>query len=266
MAQIEDQRILVWCNKEKNIQPAIIDAVYLAIKLEKEVCLFANYNIAETRKKFFIRITKYAEIIKKDFPELNVSTLLLQGKLPALMNELGEKYNSIMLCCGTKFTNKLLSAFYESGFPFLFSRPTQIQDNRFKKIIIPIDCRNKTKDATLWGSYMGRFNRSELILHVANDSDPESKLKIAKIVAFIKKFYGQFIFNYWFQTTQIESIEILNNSVSINEKFDLLIYTGNAKVLVHNKTVNPIEKSIINKTSTPVLLINPEKDMYVLCN
>jgi hypothetical protein len=52
MAQIEDQRILVWCNCSENIKSSIIDAVYLAIKLNKELCLFANYISEKDKNKF----------------------------------------------------------------------------------------------------------------------------------------------------------------------------------------------------------------------
>lgn len=97
MARIEDQRILIYCNREENIKAPILDAVYLALKLEKEVCLFANYTNTKEHQKLKQRVQTYAETIKKDIPNLDISILLLEGTLENLMRELGEKYNSIML-------------------------------------------------------------------------------------------------------------------------------------------------------------------------
>ena len=230
------------------------------------MCLFSNYINLKEKRRYYNRIKKYAETIKKDIPDLEISTLLLKGKLSELMNELGEKYNSILLCCGNKATNYLLKAFYKSGFPFLFSKTTQIHDHRFKKIIIPVDYRNNTKDSTLWGSYLGRFNQSELILNIANDSNQELKVKVTNIVAFVKKFYSQFTFNYWFENGQNGSNGIHKESINKKEHFDLLIFTGSIAVSPIEKIFGPFEKKIINNTSLPVILINPQKDMYVLCN
>lgn len=266
MAQIEDQRILIWCNQENNIQAVILDAVYLALKLEKGICLFANYSSPKNKKIFYKRIVNYAKTIKKDIPDLDVSTLLLKGKLSTLMNDLGVKYNSILLCCGSKVDNTLLKAFYLSGFPFLFSKPTQHSNYRFKKIIIPIDYRNSTKESTLWGSYLGRFNQSEIVLNIANDTNKDLQFRVATIVAFVKKFYSQFMFNYLFENGQKGSWGIHKETILKEEKFDLLIFTGSLNVSLIDKIIGPFEKRIINKTSMSVLLNNPQKEMFVLCN
>jgi len=266
MAKIEDQRILVWCNQDKNLQQTIIDAVYFALKLEKEVCLFAHYKTENEKNIFQKRISSFANIIKKDIPQLSLTTLLLKGNLDQLIRDLGEKYNTIMLCFGGNLSNKLLNAFYKSGFPFYFSRGNKQQDNRFKRIIIPVDFRNNTKDATLWGSYMGRFNQSEIVLLKATDKDPDLKQNVDTIVAFVKKFYNQFIFNYWINDGEKSSWGIHSEAVAKSTNFDLLIFTGSLNVTLADRMIGPFEKRMIKKSkSTSMLLINPQKEMYVLC-
>lgn len=267
MAKIEDQRIVVWCNRDKNLQQTIIDAVFFALKLEKEVCLFAHFETEKEKGILQNRISTFAGLIKKDIPQLSVTTLLLKGKLDQLIRDLGEKYNTIMLCSGGKFTNQLLKAFYKSGFPFYFSKGNVQVENKFKKIIIPIDFRNNTKEATLWGSYLGRFNQSEITLLKATDSDPEIKQKVDAIMAFVKKFYDQFIFNYWVSNGSKNSWGIHDEAVANSNEFDLLIFTGSLNVTLADRIIGPFEKRMIQKSSTtPVLIINPQREMYVLCS
>jgi hypothetical protein len=267
MAKIEDQRILVWCNQEENLQQTIIDAVYFALKLEKEVCLFANYKTSKKQVILQKRILAFANIINKDIPQLSVTTLLLKGNLDHLIKDLGEKYNTILLCFGGNLSNRMLKAFYKSGFPFYFSRKNKQTETKFKKIIIPVDFRNNTKDATLWGSYLGRFNQSEIVLLAATDKNPDLKQKVDTIIAFVKKFYDQFSFNYRINNGLKNSWGIHDEAVAKSADYDLFIFSGSLNVSLVDRVVGPFEKRMVNNSiTTSVLLINPQREMYVLCS
>ena len=267
MALIEDQRIAVWCNRMEDAKSCIIDAVYMALKLEKELCLFANYRTEKQRKQLQLLVKAYADTIQKDVPKLDVSRLVIKGNMKNLIRELGEKYNVVMLCCNCKLNNKLLRLLYQSSFPFYFSKKEDSKNIKFRKILIPVDFRNSTKDATLWGSYFGRFNQSEIILHTANDKkDEELQNKVNNIVAFVKKFYGQFFFNYWIQKGEKGSREIHEDATNLSKEYDLMIFTGSLYVSLSDWLFGPFEKRVVNKASTSVLVINPQREMYVLCN
>lgn len=267
MALIEDQRIVVWCNKTKNIKACIIDAVYFSLKLEKELCIFANYNSEKERKIYQAKVKAYADTIKKDVPQLDVSRLVLKGKMKHIIRELGNTYNVVLLCCDCVLTNSMLKLLFRSSFPFYFSKKLDTQEGKFKRILIPIDFRNNTKDSTLWGSYLGRFNESEIILHTANDKkDKELHDRVNNLIAFVKKFYGQFLFNFWFQEGNAGSWEIHEDAAKQAQQYDLFIFTGSLNVSLLDWILGPFEKRIVNKISTSVLLINPQQEMYVLCN
>jgi hypothetical protein len=267
MAKIEDQRILVWCNSDENLQQTIIDAVYFALKLEKEICLFAHYKTGKEQAVLQKRVSTFANVINKDIPQLSVTTLLLKGNLDRLIRDLGEKYNTVLLCFGGNLTNGLLKAFYKSGFPFYFSRGNSQSENKFKRIIIPVDFRNNTKEATLWGSYLGRFNHSEITLLQATEKDVELKQKVDSIIAFVKKFYDQFIFNYWICEGEKNSWGIHDEAVDKSIDYELLIFTGSLNVSLADRIIGPFEKRMVKKSiTTSVLLINPQREMYVLCS
>lgn len=267
MAKIENQRIIIWCNQLKTLQGVILDAVYLALQLEKEICLFVNYRSEEEKKLLYQRSQTYAQTIKKDMKHLDVSTLMLEGHLHDLMPLLGETYNVILFCCGNIMDKQLLKAFYQSPFPFYFWKAFPLKKPRFKKILIPIDFRNSTKDATLWGSYLGRFNNSEIKLLVANDStDKDLNQKVNKIEVFVKKFYGQFSFPYSMEKGKAGSWRIHKEAIKNSDAYDLLIFTGSINISVIDRLLGPFEKQIVNRCKIPILLTNPQKEMYVLCS
>lgn len=267
MSQIEDQRIVVWCKHDTMLQTVLLDAVHLAIQLEKELCLFGNYQNRKQKKILEQRISNYASVIKKDLPQLDISSLLLEGRLPNLVKELGEKYNTILLCSGTLFNRELLKAFYRSGFPFFFSKQHNTAGHRFKKVMIPIDFRNSTKDATLWGSYMGRFNQSDISLYVANDMKaPEQQQRVDRIVAFVQRFYSQFGFGFRFEKGSKNSWGIHREALERTRPDELLIFTGSLNVSLPDHLIGPFEKRIVKKATSAVLLINPQQELFVLCN
>lgn len=267
MAKIEDQRIAVWYNRSNPVNQCIVDAVYLCIKLEKEICIFANYTTEKEKKKYEKEVQAYALTIKNDLPEMDVSILVLKGKMIDLIKDLGVKYNVVMLCSNNRIDNRLLKVFYRSGFPFFFSKNNQQHNSKFKKVIIPIDFRNSTKDATLWGSYLGRFNQSEIVLYTANDKkDQDLFQKVQSTIAFVKKFYGQFFFNFWFQNGRKGSWGIHKEATKEANNYDLIIFTGSLYVTLFDWIIGPFEKRIVNRSKTSVLLINPQKEMYVICD
>ncbi|MBN1927861.1 MAG: hypothetical protein JW798_18660 [Prolixibacteraceae bacterium] len=266
MAKIEDQRIVVWCNSNINLLNTILDAVYIALRFEKEVCLFANFKTSKQEKFLKEKLATLSATIKRDIPQVSVSTLMLKGPLFKHTGSLGGKYNVILFCTGLKISNNLLKAFYRSGFPFYFSAEKKTGENHFKKIIVPIDYRNSTKDAILWGSYFGRFNNSEIEMIYAEDNDPDLKSKVENIIAFVKKFYSQFYFNYWIENGNASSWKIHKKALNISADFDLLIFSGSFNVTFLDYIIGPFEKRIINKENhVPMLLVNPQKEMYVLC-
>ena len=267
MAKIEDQRIIIWCKEENELQGIILDAVYFALKLEKEICLFANYRSEEEKKRYLQLTRAYAQTIKKDIPDLDVSTLVLKGQLNKLVPVLGEKYNVILFCCGGKVNHTILNAFYRAGFPFYFWKASKLKENRFENILIPIDFRNSTKDATLWGSYLGRFNESEIHLQIANDkNNNDLNQKVEKLVNFVEKFYGQFTFQFLLKKGKAGSWKIHKEALKEVHDFDLLIFAGSLNVTFIDRLFGPFEKLIVNRSKTPVIITNPQKEMYVLCN
>jgi hypothetical protein len=267
MPLIENQRIGVWMNHSEPIGPCLIEAVYLALKLEKEVCLFASYTREKEKLHYEKKALLYAETILKDIPCISVSSLIKKGSLKDLVKKLGDEENFVLLCFNQKINKQILQAFYRSGFPFYISKSKENETIHFKKILIPIDFRNNTKTATLWGSYLGRFNQSDILLYTANDrKDDDLHAKVESIIAFVRKFYGQFFFNFGFHQGENNSWKIHQEALKASQNHDLYIFTGSLNVTLLDWIIGPFEKRIVNQAEISVLMINPQKELYVLCD
>lgn len=267
MARIQNQRILVWCNEDEHLKNAIFDAVFFSLKLETELCFFANFRSKPEEILFHERVNQYANVVKTDVPELSVSTLLLKGKLQNLMNVLSDQYGAILLFCGNNFRGELVNAFYKSGFPFFFSKKGENVRPKFLNVLIPIDSRSSTKESVLWGSYAGRFFNSDITLLKANETDTDQRNKVEKITAFVRRLYGQFLFSFRFENGQSNSWGIHKEAMKLANNFDLVIFTGSYNVSIVDKVIGTFEKQLINLGGeTSILLINPQVELCVLCN
>ncbi|NLU37930.1 MAG: hypothetical protein GXX78_03465 [Bacteroidales bacterium] len=266
MAKIEDQRIVIDCTCEVQLQQTIIDAVYLALKLEKEICFFGNYLNTSEKEHLQQRTAFYANFVKKDIPSLPVSVLLLEGKLNKLVKELGEKYNTILYCYSGAMDNRLLEAFYRSGFPFYFSKKQVSNSNQFSKILIPVDFRNSSKDSALWGSYLGRFCNAEIKLLVANEKNTEDQDLVASNTESISRLFNQFSFPWSSVLGNSSSWGIHKEAVKNEEPFDLIIFAGSLNVTLVDKITGTFEKRLVNLSEKSVLLINPQRELYLICS
>ncbi|MBN2261282.1 MAG: hypothetical protein JW735_00090 [Prolixibacteraceae bacterium] len=267
MEKIEDQRILVWCNNVSNIKNTIIDAAYLAAKLDKELCLFACFTNHKHEDEYYERTKALAQTVKTEMPGIAVTSLVIEGKLQNLVSLLAQEYNVILLCFGCKMNKSILQAFYRAQFPFFFSKEHKISNKLFDKAIVPVDFRESTKNAALWGSYLGRFNNTEICLLCANDkSDNMLSSKVHQSVNSITKLFEQFKFNFRIVKGKKGSWGIHREAVKHSNAFDLLIFAGSFNVSLIDQVLGPFEKQLTNKSEIPVMLINPQKEMHVLCD
>jgi nucleotide-binding universal stress UspA family protein len=263
----KDQKIIVWCNTSHQLKNAILDAIYLASVFKKDLCLFANYKNQKEKNKLEERIQGYASFIHEKMPSLKFSTLLTEGKLKNLIFSLGSDYNCIVLCCGSRVSNKLLQAFYKAQFPFFFSSETvsDFTNGKFKDLCIPVDFRESTKDALIWSSYFARFNGSFIQLLTANEqTDPQQNNKVESNINAALKLFEKINYTPKIVHSKKSSWNIHNEA--FKQKTDLVVFSGSYYVTFFDRLIGSFEKRLINKHNVPVLLTNPRIENYILCD
>lgn len=268
---MKEQKIIVMLRLDPSDKMLILNGLKIASLFRKELCLFYNYSKKEKKhySDFKLKISEYSLSIKKDVPELKVSTLILSEKLTYLPEKLSDDFEAIFLIAPSSQFSKYGKALTESPIPFLFIDETRETVPDYRNLILPIDLRKENSDAALWSSYFGRFNSTEVVVVAANDNDKENQKQVAKNVVLTKKLFAKFNIPHKVFRGQKSSFgntfEALDLAISTNADFFTIL--SSSVITPLDLLVGLPERKIIKKAGgLPVMVINPRRDNYILCD
>jgi hypothetical protein len=271
MSDVKHQKIIVFLSLSQTDKNLILNGIRIATIFRKELCLCYNHakNEKQEKEKLKAQLTAYLTPIKNEIPGLSVSTLLLSENLTDLPEKLADDFEAIFVIARTSDFSKYAKSVAESSIPFLFIDEKAEQLSEFKKLILPIDLRKENTESALWCSYFGRFNSSGIIVVAANDKGKDEQKQVTMNVALSKKLFQKFkIEHKIFRGTKSSlknSFEALE--LALSSKSDLLVILGSSVITPLDLLIGLPEKKIINKAGNlPVLVINPRKDNYILCD
>lgn len=271
MAEKKHQKIVVLLSLNSTDKNLILNGIRLATIFRKELCLCYNHSKKEKQKKdeFRDKLTAYLAPVKTELPGLPISTLLLSENLTDLPEKLADDYEGILVISGTSEFSKYSKSVAESSIPFLFVHEKEEKLSEFKRLILPIDLRKENSDSALWCSYFGRFNSAGIVVVAANDKGKDEQKQVTVNVALSKKLFQKFkIEHKIFRGTKSS----LNNSfealeLALSSQCDLLVILGSSVVTPIDLLIGLPERKIISRAgSLPVLIINSQKDNYILCD
>uniref|UniRef100_UPI0032168CA4 hypothetical protein n=1 Tax=uncultured Draconibacterium sp. TaxID=1573823 RepID=UPI0032168CA4 len=270
MTDPKEQKIVVLTELKKSDNSLILNGIKIATAFKKELCLVYNYRKKEKKNysKLKQELKQYLIPIRKEVPGLQISTLLLSESWSTIPDILADEFEAIFLIANSlkfKLYSKVLS---ESPVPMLFVRPeSKIMD--FNQIVQPIDLRKENSDSSLWCSYFGRFNNAEIVAIAANDKGKHEKRELARNVELTKKLYRKFQIRHKIykgnKSSFRNSFEALD--MALASECNLLTILGSSAVTPLDLLIGLPERKIIQRAGNlPVLVINPRKDNYILCD
>lgn len=270
MAVTKEQKIVVVTELKPSDNTLILYGIKIASFFRKELCLVYNYKRKEKKNHLTYKneLQNYLKPIKAELPHLPISTLLLSERWLEIPDILAEDFEAIFLIVNSLNTKKYLRILYESSIPLLFVRPESSITN-FDNIVQPIDWRKETSDSSLWCSYFGRFNNAEIVLIVANDKGKSAKRELAKNINLSRKLYHKFTIKHKVykgtKSSFRNSFEALD--LALASDCNLLVILGSSAITPLDLLIGLPERKIIQRAGNlPVLLINPRKDNYILCD
>lgn len=271
MAEVKQQKIIVLLSLAPTDKNLILNGIRIASIFKKELCLCYNYSKKEKthKEEFKEKLTAYLYPVKKELPGLKVSTLLLSERLTNLPEKLADDFEAILIIAGASEFSKYSKSVTESPVAFLFVNEKAEQFSEFKKLILPIDLRRENAESALWCSYFGRFNSSGIIVVAANDKNKDEQKQVTMNVAVCKKLFHKFRIEHKIfrgnKSSLQNSFEALELALSLES--DLLVILGSTVITPLDLLIGLPEKKIINRAGNlPVLVINPRKDNYILCD
>ena len=271
MPEKKDQKVIVLLSLEESDKNLILNGIKISSIFKKELCLVYNGSKKEKKrfKEYKSKLNNYIPLIKVELKNIKISTLLLSESKTELSDKLANDYEAIFVIAKASDYSKYSASVSESVIPFLFISENRNTIPEYKKLILSIDMRKQSSESALWGSYFGRFNNAELVVIAANDKGKESQQEVTKSIILSKKLFNKFKINHKvFKGSKsslrnaFEALEYAHSS-----KCDLLIILGSSTITPIDLLVGLPERKIIKKAhDLPVLVINPRRDNYILCD
>jgi hypothetical protein len=213
-----------------------------------------------------IRITRN---LKSNLPDLPISSLILKDTLRDNINKLVEDYNSVLVVLHQADIKHSMRAFRESSIPFLFVNGSSPEFLQYKNVLVPVDYRKASKETSLWASYFGRFNRSQVHVIYAHETNRDQADRLMRNVLFFKKFLSSLNVRHHLVAGKSSSWGICNETLVCagDWKGDVMIFSGSSSITLLDLLIGLPEKRIVSKAGLlPVMLINPRKDICMMCD
>ncbi|MBN1820223.1 MAG: hypothetical protein JXR31_06160 [Prolixibacteraceae bacterium] len=269
MPEKKEQKIVVLIENKESDNNLILHGIKLAAAFKKELCFLLVQNNKQISKLSESIIAGYKAVVKRDIPVLPVSDLILNGKPKDLIDPLVDEHEAILIILRNKLFKNWASAVRISPVPFLFVNENQNSVPDYKKVVLPLDLRKESKDSVLWASYFARFNNSGINVLAANDNIKDNIKSVQKNILMMKKLFTKFnIALKIFKGTsgsmkiQFEALELAKSSGA-----EMIIILGSSYISFIDIFIGLPENKIIRNAGTlPVLLINPRRDLYIMCD
>lgn len=270
MTKNKEQKILVSIEKNENDQVLIKHGIKLAFIFKKELCLVWHHSSGKKQEHAQTKdlLNNYAKRIKSDIPNLPVSSLILSGNKSSVPDVLAENHEGIIFIANAENYRRYTSMLSESPIPFLFVHP-QSAMLEYNHLVQPLDLRKENSDGSLWCSYFGRFNQAEIVAVAANDSSKEDQSGVAKNVLLSKKLYQKFEIKHKVYKGTRSSFRNSYEALELAHASDcnLFVMLGSSSITPLDYLVGLPERKIIKRAGKlPVMVINPRRDNYILCD
>ncbi len=270
MNKKKEQKVVVFTTLSETDKNLILNGVKLAVTFKKELCLFYRITRKDKKRKSLIKqiLVEYTLPLSDEIPGLKTSVLLMSEHIRDIPAILADEYEAVLFVADAAQYKKFSTAVTQSPSPFLFVN-NEAPLSSFKKIVLPLDARRENKDIALWSSWFGRFNQSEIIVIAANDNNRERQIQVGKNVLLTKKLLEKF--NIPLKIYKGQKSSFYNSAEAAefahNDAADLLILLGSSVITPIDRLLGLPERKIISfPGSFPVLLINPRRENYILCD
>ena len=264
-----EQKIIVICDFSERMKEVIIHGARMADMLKKELCLTAIWKDKSQKSEIQDKIVQTTRNLKSNLPDLPISWLLLQKSLRDNMQKLVDEYSGVLVVLHQTDIQWVLKSFQQSSIAFLFVNGELPRFLSYKNVLVPVDYRKASKETSLWASYLGRFNRSQVQLIYAHETNNEDAGRLMKNLEFFKKFLSSLNVRHQQIAGKASSWGICSETLDRADEWmgDLMIFSGSSSITLLDLMIGLPEKRIVKKAGhLPILLINPRKDICMMCD
>ena len=269
MPDNSEQKVVVLCDFSGQMKDVIVHGARMADMLRKELCLLAFWKDKAHRLQIVEKLDLATRNLKSNLPDFPISNLILPGSLRDNIEKLVNEYEAVLMVLHQANIKLFMRAFRESSIPFLFVRGTEPEYLRYKNVLVPVDYRKASKDTSLWASYLGRFNKSLIHVVYAHEKNAYEAERVTINANFFKKFLSSLYVRNQLIAGRSSSWGIVQETLSRANEWegDVMIFSGSSSITLIDLMIGLPEKKIVRQAGNlPVMLINPRKDICMMCD
>jgi nucleotide-binding universal stress UspA family protein len=158
------------------------------------------------------------------------------------------------------FGSWALKVIVGSSVPFLVVHSKPISEERFSKIVFPVDFKSENKEKLFWAIYMGKYFNSKIFIYKYPVNDKSLQRKVNTNINFAVRFLVQNNIDYEIFTSD-RSRSFSKQTIEFAKKVeaDLIIVTTTKYITFLDYIFGASEQQIIdNDAKIPVMCVNPK--------
>ncbi len=262
------QKIVVYLTTAPSDAVVTEYGIRLAVIFGKELCLFFNGARREHGLDIDAKLVRHREEIRTRLPGLPVSVLVGAYRDEQLAVRLADEQEAILLLADPGSFRKLAPALRESPIPFLFAGASRTGLSDFKKVVFPVDLRPRNSEAIKWILYFGKYNQSEIIAVGANDRYASNRQLVGRNLALLKKMLQRYGVGHRIVRGTQNSLGINRESLHAARETGagMLVLLGSSAITFLDYLLGLPEAKIVSEArGLPVLIVNPRRETYLVC-
>lgn len=157
---------------------------------------------------------------------------------------------------------KQLKLCRELRIPYYFVKPGQ--NISFDRVLVPIGFLVEEREKGVFCNGMGRRFRSHIMLMTANDYGTRAQQNTEAIQKVLDKSSLDYELLKAKKNSFKVELEAVDRVVEMNA--DILMISASREYGMDDILFGPKELKVIKKSIVPLMIINPRRDLYTLCN
>jgi hypothetical protein len=262
------QKIVVYTALDERDTCLISTGIQLAMHFGKELCLFHQVSEGYNKGNTDDKLKKYQQVLHRDYPNLPVTLLVASFSKGKLAAHLADEHEAIILIAGSSAFKKLAIPLQNSPIPFLFVNEQMESVPDFGKIVFPVDLRRQNRDVLKWILYFGKFHQSEIIAIGANDKQESNRNLVAGHLSALKTMLTKYKVVHKIYRGAMSSLRVHHEGFAAAEQLHagMLVLLGSSFITILDLLIGLPEEKIVKKAyHFAVLVINPKRETYLVC-
>jgi hypothetical protein len=262
------QKIVIYTSLDIGDTVLIRAGVQLAVNFDKEICLFHQVTGVYQEKMIDEKLKEYRKSIHQTFPGIRVSLLVAAYRKAKLSSHLADEQEAILLIAGKKVFKYLSVSLQESPIPFLFLNEGSTEAPDFSRIVFPVDLRRQNRDALKWILYFGKYCHSEIIAIGANDRLESDRRRVAGHLSAMKNLLTKYGIKHKVYRGTVGSLRVHLEGFDTANQLDagMMVLLGSSAITLLDLLIGLPEEKIIKKAEQfAVLIVNPRRETYLVC-